>query len=144
MYQRLCRPNNKDTFVVYAVDANLFRLGSTNPKKNWIFFIKNVSIFEQKKIQFFFLKCSNSHERCGIGRIVKFQIFLLARAADGDDLLWKLFVLFINYPPLRTDFICCMCNLFFQWMKPARVNDIIDWINQWKLWSYVFSLMLYL
>ena len=26
--------NNEETIAKYAVDANLFRLGSTNPKKN--------------------------------------------------------------------------------------------------------------
>ena len=56
---------NEETIAKYAVDANLFRLGSTNPKKNiqavdafWLgaksptkkklnFFFRNVSIFEQ-------------------------------------------------------------------------------------------------
>ena len=29
-----CMENNEETIAKYAVDANLFRLGSTNPKKN--------------------------------------------------------------------------------------------------------------
>ena len=47
--------NNEGTIAKYAVDDNLFRLWSTNPKKNsqllaafWqFFFFKYVSIFEQ-------------------------------------------------------------------------------------------------
>ena len=29
-----CMQNNEETIAKYAVDANLFQLGSSNPKKN--------------------------------------------------------------------------------------------------------------
>ena len=34
MYAYSCMQNNEETFAKYAVDANLFRLGSTNPRIN--------------------------------------------------------------------------------------------------------------
>ena len=57
----------QNTIAKYAVDANLLRLGSTNPKKRYparpppkkielFFFFKTVSIFEQKKNLIFFFK----------------------------------------------------------------------------------------
>ena len=43
MYASPCRQNTKEIVAKYAVDANLFRLGSIKPKKKsspWIFFIE--------------------------------------------------------------------------------------------------------
>ena len=34
MYVTPCMQNTEETIAKYAVDANLFRLGSSNPKKN--------------------------------------------------------------------------------------------------------------
>ena len=70
-------PDNKPPRIIekiiakYAVDANLFRLGSTNPKKfpphgcflvggeapptKNIFFLKNIEKFLRKKISIYFL-----------------------------------------------------------------------------------------
>ena len=66
MHAYPCMQNNEETIAKYAVDANLFRLGSTNPikkisslKKITFFFFKNVSIFElidKKRIFNFFSK----------------------------------------------------------------------------------------
>ena len=45
----------EDTIAKYAVDTNLFRLGSTNPKKNWFFFLQKCSnIFKKNKNPIFF------------------------------------------------------------------------------------------
>ena len=62
-----CMQNTEETIAKYAVDANLFQLGFTNPKKNIqaldiisvnsklskktveFYFFKNVFIFEQKE-----------------------------------------------------------------------------------------------
>ena len=33
-HQANCMQINEETFAKYTLDANLFRLGSTNPKKN--------------------------------------------------------------------------------------------------------------
>ena len=41
MYAHPCMQNTDETIAKYAIDANLFRLGSTKPKKNsspWFFF----------------------------------------------------------------------------------------------------------
>ena len=40
-YANPCMQNTKDTIAKYAVDANLFQLGSTGPKKN----IKSLEAF---------------------------------------------------------------------------------------------------
>ena len=78
--------NNEEIIAKYTVDANLFRLGSTIPKIIYpldVFFgggeaPHQKTIKESKKIicskkisikknsNFFFQKCSNSHERCGM------------------------------------------------------------------------------
>ena len=76
MHTHACE-TRKPGLTKYAVDANLFRLGFTNPeknsqsldafwtknptKKNVTFFFKNVSIFQQK-MSIIFPKCSNSHK----------------------------------------------------------------------------------
>ena len=62
---------------MYALDTNLLRLGSTNPKKN--------SLTLETKC-FFIQKCSNLHERYGmfwIERKIKFQVFPIFFSSYG-------------------------------------------------------------
>ena len=71
-----CMKNTEETIAKYDVDANLFRLGSTNPKKIprlRMFFggdgapkIQKCLNIKIKNSTFFFQKCSNLHERCGM------------------------------------------------------------------------------
>ena len=62
MYAYPCMQNTEETIAKYAVDDNLFRLGSTNPKKKYPHpgcilvggFAKEIQNFD-----FFFQKCLN-------------------------------------------------------------------------------------
>ena len=104
-----CR-KNVETFAKYAVDANLFRLGSTDPKKisrPWMLFGEGLSppskkvfilkkksktfqYLNKKKLAIFYSKCSNLHEISGIGwieRKIRFQIF--------TTIIFRVMVIFI-------------------------------------------------
>ena len=73
MYAYPIMQNNEETFAKYAVDANPFWLGSTNPKKNsrlWMLFGGGQSLPNKKKwiwTKKFLKILQNRHKIYGIG-----------------------------------------------------------------------------
>ena len=120
-------------FFCYAVDTNLFRLGSTNPG-----YWNARTLHFSSSFQFFFVKHSNLHERCRmcwIERKIKLPIFIFLVMI----IFWYFFDVITPIFECLWEKIHFNPTVRFLWSS-TTMDDIVKkkvrvYLN-WGLWSF--------